>query len=112
MSAEEKDGGLQKRTDREAGEETECSCVCVCVWFFLLIQIRFHKDPHDCLITTGTQKGMRWRDEADASRDMKKLINSCMPFAQLLSLFFPECFFPLGELYMIILTVCLKKQCQ
>lgn len=33
MSAEEKDGGLQKRTDREAGEETECSCVCVCGFF-------------------------------------------------------------------------------
>lgn len=95
MSAGEKDGGLQKRTDREAGEETQCAvclCVCVCV-FFLLIQIRFHKDPHDCLITTGMQKGMRWRDEA--SRDMKKLINSCLPFAQLLSLFFPECFSPL-----------------
>lgn len=35
MSAGEKDGGLQKRTDREAGEETECAvCLCVCVFFF------------------------------------------------------------------------------
>lgn len=59
---------------------------------FLLIQIRFHKDPHDCLITRGTQSGRRWRDEAEASRDTMKLINSCL------------CFFPNG-LNMIILTV-------
>lgn len=31
---------------------------------FLLIQIRFHKDPHDCLITRGAQRGMRRRGKA------------------------------------------------
>lgn len=40
------DGGLQQRTDGEAGMRQLCVC-------FLLIQTRFHKDLHDCLITRG-----------------------------------------------------------
>lgn len=31
---------------------------------FLLMRIRFHKDPHDCLITRGAQRGMRRRGKA------------------------------------------------
>lgn len=49
----------------------QCAC-------FLLIQIRFHKDPHDCPITREAQRGMRRRDEGEASGDTMKLINSCL----------------------------------
>lgn len=65
------------------GKETDCA---VCL--FLLIRIRFHKDPHDCPITRGIQGGMRKREEVEASRDTMKLINGCLPSPQLLSLFF------------------------
>lgn len=82
MGEGEQDGGLQKRRDREGGQETD-RAVCL----FLLIRIRFHKDPHDCPITRGTQRGMRRREEAEASRDTMKLINSCLASPQLLSLF-------------------------
>lgn len=51
MSEREQDGGLQQRTDSEEGRRLQCTC-------FLLIQIRFHKDPHDCFITRGTQRRM------------------------------------------------------
>lgn len=102
MGEGEQDGGLQQRADREGGQETECAC-------FLLIQIRFHKDPHDCLITRGMQRGMRWRDEAEASRGTMELINSCLPSSQLLSLFFRFVFPPNG-LNMITLTVIWKEK--
>lgn len=55
---------------------------------FLLIQIRFHKDPHDCLITRGAQRGMRKRGEAESSGDTMNLINSCLSSSRLLSLFY------------------------
>lgn len=55
---------------------------------FLLIRIRFHKDPHDCLITRGAQRAMRRRGEAESSGDTMNLINSCLPSSRLLSLFY------------------------
>lgn len=94
--------GLIEREGRRQSVQFAC---------FLLIQIRFHKDPHDCLITRGTRRGMRRRDEAEASRETMKLINSCLPSLQLLSLFFPVCFsFSPNGLNMIILTVIWKAK--
>ena len=74
--------GCTREVIEMEGRRRSVQCAC-----FLLIQIRFHKDPHDCLITRGTQRGMRRRDEAEASRDTMKLINSCSPSPRLLSLF-------------------------
>lgn len=89
---------LIEKEDRR--QIVQCAC-------FLLIQIRFHKDPHDCLITRRTQRGMRRRDEAEASRDTMKLINSCLPSPQLLSMFFQLILF-LNGLNIISLTVICK----
>lgn len=93
MKKNKMEGCNRELLENEGRRQRVCKCAC-----FLLIQIRFHRDPHDCLITRRTQRGMRWKDEAEASRDMMKLIKSCFPSLQLLSCF------PRG-LNMIILTV-------
>lgn len=79
----------------------QCAC-------FSLIQIRFHKDPHDCLITRGVQRGMRGRDEMEAEGDTVKLINSCLASRQLLSLFFSPVIFFLNGLNRISLAIICK----
>lgn len=83
--------GYNRELKEKKGRRQSVQCAC-----FLLIQIRFHKDPHDCLITRGAQRGMRRKDEVEASRNTMKLINSSLPSPQLLSLFFQLVFFPKG----------------
>lgn len=57
----EQDGGFRTRVKGKEGRRQSVQCA-----VFFLIQIRFHKDPHDCLIKRETQRGKRWREEAEA----------------------------------------------
>lgn len=70
--------------NRELMEKQGMRQPCVC---FLLIQTRFHKDPHDCLIT----RGMKWRDESEASRHNEIKIDKylfSLPVAAFFTIFF------------------------
>lgn len=97
MGEVKQDGALQQGADRER-EDRRRILHCPC---FSLIQITFHKDPHDCLITRGTQGVMRARDETEAEEDMVKLINSRSAARRLLSFLFFSSFFLLSSMGLI-----------